>query len=174
MLRILFAVVRFDPSAYRHVASSPAATLPSLIVVAMAAGGHAAWALARSAQEPGSADRLTVALAAISLEVLLFLALGAAIFTIARSSGRDIGVLSLLRPLGFAQAPAVLYVFGLLPPLTHFMPLLPLVLAWRLGTSVLVAVHIARLRLPVAVATVLAGAAAGVFLGFTAASCLYG
>lgn len=83
--------------------------------------------------------------------------------------GRSIGRC----PLGFAQAPSILYFLGLLPPLNQFMPLLPLALIWRFATSLQVALRVARLHLAVATISVLAGAGAGVLLGFAVASWIY-
>ncbi|MGH2378812.1 MAG: hypothetical protein ACRDGT_10090 [Candidatus Limnocylindria bacterium] len=135
--------------------------------------GHAVWALARSAGEVNGASPVAIALAAAMLELSLFAGLVAAVVGAARMNGARVTPLELVRRLALAQSPAALYFLGLVPAITHFAPLLPLVLAARLATSVRVTVHVERLGAAVAVAAVLIGSAVGVLLGFATASLIY-
>ncbi|MGH2713035.1 MAG: hypothetical protein ACRDM7_03960 [Thermoleophilaceae bacterium] len=135
--------------------------------------GHAAWALARSTGEVDSASPVAISLAAALLEVSLFVGLVFAVLAAARLNGTRLPLLTVVRPLAWAQAPAALYFLGLVPAITYFMPLLPLVLAARVGMSVRAAIRIARLSSAVAVTAVILGSAAGVLFGFAAASLMY-
>lgn len=135
--------------------------------------GHAVWALARSAGEADGASPLQIALAAALLELALFFGLVAAVVAAARMRGTRPSLLHVVRSIAWAQAPAALYFLGLLPPITHFMPLLPLVLAVRSVTSIRAAMVAARLPLLLAVIAVLAGAALGVLVGFATAAAIY-
>ncbi|MGH2451892.1 MAG: hypothetical protein ACRDGE_11625 [Candidatus Limnocylindria bacterium] len=173
LFRLLTDAALLRGSAYRRLATARAMTVPSILVALSAPTGHAAWALARSRGDDAATPAM-IALAAALLEVLIFLALGAAILVAARiATGTAPRGTELLRPLGFAQVPAFLYFLGLLPPLTQFMPLLPLALIWRIATTLQVARSVTQLPSAVAALAVLVGGGAGVFLGFAVASWIY-
>ncbi|MDQ3401433.1 MAG: hypothetical protein M3470_10565 [Chloroflexota bacterium] len=144
--------------------------LAAVAIALVAPLGHAIWALARSADD---GDPWRIALAAALLELLLFAGVAGAVFVAVRLSDTRPRPPGLLRALGFAQVPAALYVLGLLPPLTHFTPLLAIALALRFVTSVQVALRVARLPPSTAVAAVLLGAVAGIIAGFAVASLTY-
>lgn len=145
-------------------------SVAAVALVLSASLGHAMWALARW---PDDGDHTVVAIAAATLELLLFASVAGAILAAARLEGTRARPLALLRALGLAQAPAALYFLGLLPPLTHFVPLLVLVLVLRFATGVLVARVVASLPLGTAFAAVRVGAATGIFAGFAVASLVY-
>lgn len=135
--------------------------------------GHAAWSLARSKGEVGDASPVAIVLAAALLEVALFVGLVFAVVAAARLTGAPQSLLTVVRPLAWAQAPAALYFLGLIPAITYFMPLLPLVLLARLVMSVRAASRIARLSSPVALLAVVVGSVAGIMFGFLAADLIY-
>ncbi len=135
--------------------------------------GHAAWSLARSTGEVAGASPVAIALAAVLLEASIFVGLLLAVLVAARLNGTRLPLLTVARSLAWAQAPAALYLLGLIPAITYFMPLLPLVLAARVVMTVRAAIRICGLNLPVAVVAVLVGSAAGVLVGFAAASVIY-
>lgn len=132
-------------------------------------GGHAAWATARSVEGP----RPPVIAAAALLELLVFAGLSATGIAVALLLRRRIRTGDLLRGLGIAQAPGLLYFLGLLPPLTHFAPLLPIVLALRAVRSAAALDRIAGVALPIGLGAILLGGAAGAAAGFILAAILY-